>query len=174
MGRLELLLLASAILVFEFFTLTLTEMQLEIKLNNIEEKLDNYAISEAKSFLEDLEVYAFDENLNSDNSMPTGFIMPISLTAHDSLGLEDSTSIDDIDDFIRVNEFRKLEIDGTSYFEYFLTCDIYYVDDNLNKVNAKTSKKRADITITNDFLDHSVQFSRIFSYYWNLFIILLN
>lgn len=166
MGRAELLLLASAIVVFEFFTLTLTEMQLDIKLNNIEERFDNFAISAAKSYLEEMELYSFDENLLSNNSLPIGFIMPASLTAPDSLGLDSSDVIDesDIDDFIRTQDLIT-RIDDSLYFEYTLICSVYYVDDNLEKVTTRTTKKRADVTIVNDFLDHTVEFSRIFSYY---------
>lgn len=166
MGRAELLLLASAIVIFEFFTLTLTRMQLDIKLSNIEQKFDNFAISVAKSYLETMEVHAFDENINSDNSLPLGFVMPDSLTDLDSLGVDSDDFVqDDLDDFITSGFTGNLSIADSTYFNYTLICNVYYVGDDLSVSATKTSKKRADVTIQNDFLDHDVEFSRIFSYY---------
>jgi hypothetical protein len=166
MGRAELLLLASAIVIFEIFTLTLTRMQLDIKLNNIEAKFDKFAIAAAKSYLEQMEVYPFDEKVNSDNSLPIGFLMPDSLSPADSLGLDsDDLDEDDLDDFATSGFNDNITIDDSTYFNYTLLCTVYYVGNDLSASSVQTSKKRADVTIQNNFLDHDVQFSRIFSYY---------
>lgn len=169
MGRAELLILAGAIVVFEIFTLTMINSELNIKLTNVEEKLDNYAISEAKRYLERMEAFAFDEKINSDNTTPPGFSMPADLTHPDSLGSDGilhDLGPDDIDDFVTINELRKVTIDSVMYFEYQLTCNVYYVDhDSLKFTSSRTTKKRADIIIQNQYLNHNVEFSRIFTYY---------
>ncbi len=166
MGRAELLLLATAILIFEVFTTTLTKMQLDIRLNNITSRLDNFAISVSKSYLEKIEVYAFDEKINSNNELPNGFNMPDSLSHPDSLGRDigDVTN-DDIDDFIITGLPGSIIINDSTYFNYTLDCDIYYISNDLSTSLVRTPKKRADVTIHNNFLNHSIKFSRIFSYY---------
>jgi len=168
MGNSELLILATAIVVFAIFTLSLTEMQLQISRNNIENKIENYMIAEAKSFLEKLEIKKFDSNLNDDNSIPGGLSFPNDLTPVDSLGMEMDGLFDDIDDYIGVFSDERISINNVDYYtDYEIECNVYYVNNFLDTsgVSSPTVKKKADVIIKSDHLKNDMIFSRVFSFY---------
>ncbi|MBN2279759.1 MAG: hypothetical protein JXQ65_04190 [Candidatus Marinimicrobia bacterium] len=168
MGHSELLILATAIVVFAVFTLSLTEMQLSISRNNIENKIENYMIAEAQSFLEKLEIKKFDARLNDDNSIPTGLVFPDSLTPIDSLGIDIDGLYDDIDDYMGVFADERISINGIDYYtEYEIECKVYYVNNNLDSAGiiSPTVKKKADVIIKSDHLNNDMIFSRVFSFY---------
>jgi len=168
MGKSELLILAAAIVVFSMFTLSLTEMQLNVTQRNVEEKIEYYMVNEAKSFLEKLEIQKFDHILNDDNSVPVGVTVPDDFTPYDSLHLEpgDTTGIFDIDDFAGIHNDLSITINDSTYWQnYRIKCDVNYVDANLDTVHQTTLRKKVDIEITSAYLDNTLRFSRVFTFY---------
>ncbi len=168
MGRAELLILAAAVVIFGVFTLSLMDMQISVTQENVKNKIENYLLDEAKSYLEKLEMYKFDQVLNNDNSVPTGVTIPDDFTPADSLFIEpaDSGAANDIDDFAMLSGSEKVSIDTFMFLEdYQIDCRVKYVDENLDSSGTPTVRKLFQVVLTHPNLNNEITYSRVFTFY---------
>ena len=186
MGRMELLILAVAIITFSVFSAHLSKYQIRMTKNNIEREYLSTARSIVNSIFEKAQTLAFDHNTDTNKIFST------SKLTHD-LGCEvdddpETTEInfkdgindlDDLDYYKHLEDTLCIDYDKNGrnytkgYFRYKVDCDVEYVKRDSDSARWKDSKgdrtfhKRLRIEVIGmeGYINRPVVFERVISYY---------
>lgn len=162
MGRVEMIILAGAIMILGRYSLTVNSVLGSSEVHVLQSGYELSAASACDAIFDAAWLLDFDEStvLSSAASIPGSF------TSTGTLGLdsgETSADFDDIDDY---NNYSSSDTTADGMI-YTVSVTVGYVDsDDIDTiVSDRTTLKKMTVTITSDYLRNDISFTRVFPYW---------
>lgn len=148
-GYSEVLQTIGAMIIFSLILLSATSMIKRNTYMQIEGELEQEVIALAQDVIEEARTLEFDQ-VSVDATAPPKEI-PGDFTSPTGLGPGSATERSQFDDFDDFNDWE--DVIETEHGKFNIRAEVFYVDDNFNKVNHRTTFKKLKVYISSKYLD---------------------
>ncbi len=137
-------------IIFSLILLSATSMIQRNTYMQIEGELEQEVIALAQDVIEEARTLEFDQVSIGAKTPPEN--IPGDFTSSSSLGPGSATKRSQFDDFDDFNGWE--DVIETEHGKFNIRAEVFYVDDNFNKVNYRTTFKKLKVYISSKYLDN--------------------
>jgi len=137
-------------IIFSLILLSATSMIQRNTYMQIEGELEQEVIALAQDVIEEARTLEFDQVSIGAKTPPKN--IPGDFTSPSGLGPGSATKRSQFDDFDDFNGWE--DVIETEHGKFNIRAEVFYVDDNFNKVNYRTTFKKLKVYISSKYLDN--------------------